>query len=291
MESYNTNKILYGHPGLIGDLFLNLPSIKYLNKTFGYDIDMPVHKKYLDVIPLLYNLDYLNSTIVLDGYDNFPSEKDIKLLKGKIYDKVFNPMQQHLDYWFDKRHQASTVLFDYFGGKMQLSLDQCQIELNQWFDIPTNLPGNLNNFLFKDCISFAPYAGFYNPKNDKKLSEKRAQRICDFIGVKEFNCLQIGGPDEPKLNGAIKLNTTFFESIKNILGCKFFIHTDTGSGWAISGYKFPQLGLYSSDRYTKEHIKHIQPVNPNGVYLDGPNVNDIPDEVIFAQIEEMIKNT
>ena len=79
MESYNTNKILYGHPGLIGDLFLNLPSIKYLNKTFGYDIDMPVHKKYLDVIPLLYNLDYLNSTIVLDGYDNFPSEKDIKL--------------------------------------------------------------------------------------------------------------------------------------------------------------------------------------------------------------------
>lgn len=274
-------KILYGHPGLIGDLFLNLPSIKYLNKTFDYQIDMPVHKKYMDVIPLFYNLDYLDGTIILDGYDNFPTEKDIKLLQSRIYDKVYSPMQNHLDYWFDKRHQASTVLFDYYGGKMQLTLEQCQIELNQWFDIKNH----------EDTIALAPFAGYmHNQNNDKRLSVERAQRICDFINVKEFDCLQIGGPDEPKLNGAIRFNTTFFESVKNILGCKFLIHTDTGIGWCVSGYKFPQLGLYSNSRY-HGNIKHIQPVNPNGVYLDAPNVNDIEDEIIFSKIEEMIKNT
>lgn len=278
MENYR-NKVLYGHPALIGDLFLNLPSIKYLNKNFGYEIDMPVNKKYLDVIPLFYNLDYLESTVVLHGHDDFPTKKDLELLQKRVYDKVFNPMQQHIDDWKCQRHQASTVLYDYSAGKMELNNEQCQIELNQWFDIPN----------LKDYIVIAPYAGFYAPKNDKRLSEEKAQKIVNFIVSKGFKCLQIGGRDEIRLMGAAKENTTFFESIQNILGSKLFIHTDTGSGWAASGYKFPQLGLYSSDRYGKQFIKNIQPVNPNGIYLDAANVNDIPDELIFEKIEEMIK--
>lgn len=281
MDIPNTNKILLGRQGQIGDLFLNLPAIKYLNKTFGYEIDMPVNKKYIDIIPLFYNLDYLNGVVVLDGYDNFPTAKDIKLLQTRIYDKVFNPMQTHLSEWKYSQHQASAVLFDDSGGKMSLSIEQCQIELNQWFDIEQN----------KDTISLAAFAGFYAPKNDKRLSEDKAQKICNFIISKGFKCLQIGGPDEPRLNGAIFKDTTFFQSIKNILSCKFHIGTDTGSSWCVSGYKAPQIGLYSSDRYGKEFIKNIQPVNPNGVYLDAPNVNDIPDELIFEKIEEMIKNS
>jgi ADP-heptose:LPS heptosyltransferase len=276
-------KILAGHSGQLGDLFMNLPFIRWLRSynergmTKQYlSIDMPINRKYAEAAPLFFNHPHLDGIMITDAYDGFPSEIDSQLMERRGYDQVFPPMQPHVDKWWEKRHQASTVLYDYSGGQFELSDSDCQISLVKWFDVPEH----------KDTIAFAPFAGFYNPKNDKKLSTERAQEIVDMILKMGYDVLQIGGPGEPILDGATQLRTPYFDSIRHILGCKAFLHTDTGAAWAISGYQFPALGVYSHRYYGPKYVKNIQPINPNAMYLDAPNVNEIE----LIKIERALKD-
>lgn len=269
-------KVLFGHHGQYGDLALNLPAISYLNKNSDWQVDMPIHKNYREVAPLFLNHPHLNSIIITDEYEKFPNETDRKVLSGKRYDKIFNPMAApRIHNWWHYMHQASRVLHDYDLGV--LPHENCQIELNQWFDVEKN----------RDTVAIAPFGGFYNVNNDKMLKIGRAQEIVNLLLAKGFKVLQIGGGGEPELEGTMFPKTNYFESIRAILGCKLFIHCDTGSGWFISGYKFPQLGLYSHAYYGKKYINAIQPVTPNGVFLSEENVNQISLDKIEQKVDNL----
>jgi hypothetical protein len=275
-------KMLLGHHGLRGDLAINLPAIEYLHIKYGCTIDMPIHKQFAEMAPLFLNHPSLNSIIITDEYEKFPNEIDQKILMERGYTHITNPMKRHKqDDWWNYMHQTSAVLFDYSDGIETLSPEQQQINLVKWFPITEN----------KKMIAFAPFAGFvYNKANDKMLTIEKAQAIVNYIISKGFEVLQLGASNEPSLvNARLNINPSYFQSVQDMLGCRALIHTDTGMGWICSGYKHRQLGLYGHRYYGKANVKNIQPINPNGTYLDADLVNNIPNEEIFAAIDNLLQ--
>lgn len=270
-------RILLGHPGLRGDLALNVPTIHHVHEQTGTEIDMPIHKQFADMLPLFVNQPAF-TPVILDGYVDFPTERDNDLVRARRYDHVFNPMQTHVhDRWFDHQHQTATVLFDYF--RQILPPEREQIYLHRWFEVDSR----------PDYVAFAPFAGWSHERtSDKMLSVERAQAIVDSVLKLGRKVLQIGGPGEPELVGAEVFKGTYFESVKAVLSCRLLLHTDTGMGWIISGYQHPQLGLYGHRYYGKERVGNIQPRNPNGLYLDAGTVNDISLDTIANAIRLVI---
>lgn len=271
------NRILISHHGQRGDLAINLPAIEYLHSVGDVQIDMPIHRQFGDMLPLFANHPALNACVITDEYERFPSEIDSALLKARGYHMVYNPMMRHRDdLWHQRMHQTSCVLYDYVG--QELPLDAQQINLVKWFDVPYR----------GETIAFAPFAGNYAPGNPKALSFEKAQAIVNRLGAEGWGVFQIGGPDEPLLSGALRLTTSYFDSVRAVLGCRALIHTDTGMGWIASGYKHPQLGLYSHAYYGEDKVHNIQPRNPNGVYLSAANVNEIPVDLVVNRLKMIL---
>ncbi len=273
-------KVLLSHHGIRGDLAINVPAIEYVHERTGWQIDLPIHRDFADMAPLFLNHKAINSVVITDDYEHFPSDQDRRLIADRGYAKVFNPMQPHLiDRWFERMHQTSVVLYDYSEGREELPADRQQINLVQWFRVERR----------KGWIAFAPFAGWSHERGSmKQLSADRAQEIVDVLVTAGYRVLQIGGPDEPRLDDATFLAGSYFDSVKAVLGCDLLLHTDTGLGWVISGYKHPQLGLYSNTYHTHEHIHNIQPRNTNAIYLDGPgSVNAISLDMIHQSVKAL----
>lgn len=269
-------KILFGHHGQRGDLAINLPAIEHLHRK-GFVVDMPIHRQFADMAPLFLNLPYLNSVFITDDYEDFPSARDLTLLAVRKYDEICDPMQPHrMDRWHDHMHQTSCVLYDYANETLE-EADQ-QINLVKWFD-------SLDQ---SGLIAFAPFAGNYAPGNPKALSEQRAHEIVCAINKAGYGVVQLGGPGEPRLYGTFQEKWSYFESVRVMLGCCALIHTDTGMGWVASGYKHPQLGLYSHQYYGEDKVHNIQPRNPNAQYLSAANVNEIDLDSIVNSLKLLL---
>lgn len=273
-------KCLLGHHGLRGDLAINVPAISYLVERGIGNIDMPINKKFADMAPLFLNHPHINSVFITDEYEDFPSEKDNLMMDERGYTHVGNPMQPHInDKWWASMHQTTAVLHDYTNGAEKLPDEDRQINLVKWFDIQRH----------EKYVAFAPFAGFAsNPNNDKMLSISNAQKIVNYLVKKGYKVIQLSGPGELQLEntGGFRFSS-YFDSVRDMLGCDFLIHTDTGMGWFASAYKHKQLGLYGHRYYGAENVKNIQPVNPNSLYLDAPTVAEITMESIIEAIDKI----
>lgn len=270
-------KILIGMHGQLGDQFICLPFIEYLKKQYpDSKITKLVNKRYQETTPILKNCSYIDDFWISEEaeYETFHETP----VFNKGFDLVFPAMPVHKEAdWFLKRHQTAEV-FDMFGYKSP--------EEKYQINIPKPEPAVIDD---KDWISFAPFAGFYNPNNNKKLSIEKAQEIVNSIIEKGYKILQIGGMDEPKLENTLRMeNAGYAFSFAILTTTALFIHCDTGLGWCASGVQHPCLGLYSNEGYG-DCIKNIQPVNPNSCYLDALNVNQIPMDEIFSNIDRMLK--
>lgn len=268
--------------GQVGDLCLNTVPARLFRKLYPDQgsLIMNVNKKYVDIIPLFYNHPHIDGFHVWGGWDQ-PTEKDIKYEKEN-WQHSFRPrMPKHSrEDWYLHYHQAEECCYQNgFSHEQvkQLNGDfSCYLE--KWFDVPD----------FSNYIAFAPFAGFYNPNNSKKLSTGRAQDITRLLNKLGWKILQIGGNDETRLDLTDKYNTDYFGSMCNILGCRAFITTDSWGAWFASAYKFPTLGLYSNEYYSRtgrNFVHHIQPINPEAIYLDSTNVNNIPLDLIEEKIK------
>lgn len=274
-------KALMGHHGLRGDLVINLPAMQYLWEQAGWVIDMPIHRQFMDMAPLFLNLPYVNSVVITDSYDHFPSPLDEALLRARGYDRILSPMVQHFrDDWHQHCHQTDCVLRDYTG--LTLPENRQQIQLVNWFN-----PGMKPD---KTAVSFAPFAGFiHNKANDKMLTVERAQAIVDFLVSMGKSVIQLSGPGEPRLKGVMEhRHESYFDAVRDMLYSSLLIHTDTGMGWVASGYQHPQLGLYGHRYYGAAKVGNIQPRNPNARYLDAPTVNEIPLDSILQACQDML---
>jgi hypothetical protein len=271
-------KVCAFNSGQFGDLIINVAGAKiFKDKCPDHLLYLNVAEKYKDIILLLRENKYVDGTQVWEGYTDWPTEYDKSIIESGKYDLIGYPMNPHKDNWHKLRHQTCEVGYQ----NDIVSLEECekykdgvQIELNQWFDVSR----------LKGYIAFFPFAGYYNPKNNKRLSVDKAQEIVDNIIKDGYKVLQIGGQDEPKLDGCEKRDTSIFESVRDMLGCDLLLHTDSFIGWAASGYQFRQIGLYNHSYYGLDCIKNIQPINSNAEYI---SVNDM-DNINFEQIRELL---
>ncbi len=263
--------------GLRGDLVISTVAARAFKERFpDSKLVLGMHKDFADMAPLFFQHESFDNIHFYDGYDNWPSEIDKEYLGKAKYDIVFNAMAPHLDNeWWRQRHQTEENCHMHY-----LPIPKnIQCALNPWFSVPDN----------KKFVAFSPIGGFYNYPNAKSLSLERAQEIVDFILDAGLQVWQIGHKDEPRLEGVTKKDLSYFDSVKNLLGCKAFITVDTGLCWLSSAYSFPTLGLYSNSYYSPQYIKNIQPIQPNAQYLDAPNVNNIDIELIKQKIIELVK--
>lgn len=261
--------------GIRGDLIISTVVARSFKERFpDSKLIMGLHKDFADMVPLFFQHESYDNFHLYDGYDNWPNEIDKKYLSKAKYDIVFNAMAPHLDNaWWKSWHQTEENCHMHY-----LPIPKnIQCSLNPWFDISDN----------KKFVALSPIGGWYNFPNTKSLSIPRAQEIVNFILSLGLGVIQLGHPDEPKLDGTTKKNLTYFDSVKNLLSCKAFITVDTGLTWVASAYSFPTLGLYSNSYYSSSYIKNIQPINNKAIYLDAPNVNDIDIELIKASIRQL----
>jgi len=277
-------KVLFGHSGQFGDLFMNEPSIRALKKISKDHYTMPIYTKYLGAAPLFYYNDSIDDILPITKYelDQNDFRSIVEDLRKTGYSTIYNPMAPHKENdWFTKRHQVAEVAYSY--GLDEIEGFNNQIKLNKWWGYED---------VIKKTISFHPFPGNYTEdhttKNPKKMSLNKCQEIVDLLIKKGYSVIQLGHESEPELKGATKFNGSFFESVKELLKTELFIGFDSGLTWAASGYKHPVLAMYCNDYYTindVNYIRNIQPVNPNAKYIDKKDINLIS----IGEIEEGIK--
>ncbi len=261
-----------------GDLAIMTVAARAFKEQFpDSHLTLGINKQGGDMIDLFRFHKYYEDIHVYSGYDNWPDEIDKEYLYNAKFDRIYSamPKRDNESNWWMTEHQCLNACSVY-GLKAPSSL---QCSLTQWFDTPD----------YKKFIAFAPFGAWPNYPNNKSLSITRAQEIVNFILAQGFELLQLGHPDEPKLEGTVKKSLTYFENIRSMLGTRCLVTIDSGVNWVGSSYSFPTLGLYSNAYYSPKYICNIQPYNPNAIYLDAPNVNDVDIELIKEKIVELIK--
>lgn len=270
------------HLGQFGDLAMVTVIAKVFKNLYPESfLTLGVSYKYQDILPLFEKHPFFNDFHIYNSYDNWPSQEDKEFLEQENYDIVFNGMPKHWSFeWFKYYHQTQEACIQ--QNLPYPDINNCNCVLNQWFELKQE---------FKNHIAFAPFGGFYRGLSSEKiLPIEKSQEIINDIVKLGYKILLLGGKNEPKLENCDKLDTSYFESVANMLSCKALIHTDTGIGWVASAYQFPCLGLYSNSYYTKEFIKNIQPINKNAKYLDEFYCRNIENEVVISNLKDIISN-
>lgn len=241
-------------------------------------LTLGLNKQYEDMLPLFGAHPVYADYTLWHATNDWPGGEDNLFLAKNQFDIVYHAMPSRgaaiEPIWWKTEHQCQSACSVY-GLTPPKNLQCC---LTKWFDAPAN----------QDYIAFQPYGGFQDWPNKKSFSVERGNEVVKLIQLLGYKVLQIGGPGEPLLEGAEKRPLAYFDSVKQILGCRAFVTIDSGLNWVMSAYSMPTLGLYANGYYRREFIKSIQPVNPNAQYLDDVLVNDIPLDQIATKLKEIV---
>lgn len=273
MNTHQDKKTAIGfNLGQRGDLILNTCPLRAFKEIYPDSVfTFAFGPQYADMVPLFLNQRNIENIHIFNSYDGWPNQIDKNYLINSKYDIIFNCMPQHTSNdWWKYYHQAQETIL--MHGIPDNKNYKCS--LDRYFDVDRKTR----------CVGFAPFAGFYDKKNNKRLSQYKAQKVADIFRDHGYKVVHLGGPDEPHLLHTIKLDLSYFESVKYMLGLDALISTDTGMRWVSSAYDFPTVGL-DSNQYYGDRIQAIQPINPNAVYLDAFNCNEIDEEMIFEKFQ------
>lgn len=260
-ESSNPLRAIGFQQGQLGDLVISTALARAFKRDNpGSHLTLGVNECYRAIVPLFHDHPFYDDVHIYTTYDGWPGVEDMAYLRESQFDCVFHAMPRIAHDWFRYGHQTKMV-----GAVHGVRVDDETCVLKRWFEVEERV----------DSIAFAPFAGSYNAGNSKALSVERAQQIVDALSQEGYNVVQLGGPGEPRLNGAEWEERSYFESVRAMLGCRALIHSDTGMGWVCSAYQHPQVGLYSHEYYGEEYIGNIQPRNLRGQFCSAQNVNQI----------------
>ena len=274
------NRYLGLNPHRYGDLFINLTAFRALKRLDpGCHVTMAINGDYREAAPLFLDQDCIDRIHIthspIGGFDAV----DMEWIKSQQFTHVFDPMQDHSHAhpWFlTGRNQPQEVAFMH---GIPIAADETgKLTLNRWFQPSAG---------FEQYVAFHGFAGSHGP-NRKMFTPERAQEIVNLIESKGYRVLQLGIPSEPKLDNTLRLDTDYFTSVKNVLGCKGLLTGDSGVCWMASCYDFPTVGVYSHDYYGEANVRAIQPINRNARYLSAPNVNDVPLADISAALDNLL---
>ena len=271
-----TKRIIFGNGGQFGDCILNTIVAKSIKERFpDSHLTMGISEKYKEIAPLFYNHPIINDIHIYEGYDNFPTLKDIDYLGIQKFDLVFHPMPAHPQNHIWPRiisHQSEAAAI--MNGLVPPKDLQCH--LNKYFEIDNR---------YKNHICIAPFTAW----NKKNISNEKWQWIISYLTFHGSPVIQLGSSNEFKFRNTEQPKLSYFESVKLMLSCKFLICLDGGMNWVSSAYSHPTLGLLGLHYDGLESSKLYQPINPNGHYLESNRAEDIPNELIFSKINEMIE--
>ncbi len=266
--------------GLRGDLCMATVAARILKRHDpSSHLTFMLGHDYADMAGLFLNNPWIDQLHIAHSPKDAYDREDLKWIAEQQFNVVFNPMAQHPDGdgWWIHRNQGLEAA--HMHG-LPTAGESPKIQLTKWFKETDGL---------RDYVALMPFAGFYAPQNDKRLSVAKAQEIVDALRANGHKVLQIGGPGEPRLENAEWRDTDFFGSVRNVLGCKAFIGTDSGIMWALSAYDMPTIGLYGHRYYGRQFVKNIQPENPRARYLDDVTAEQIPLDNVLNSLKILLQ--
>ena len=273
------NKYLGIHGHRYGDIFMGLAAFGIIKK---YDPDceitIVINGDYRDCAPFFLAQKIIDKIYITNNPVGGFDEIDKQWIIDNKFTHVFDPLadHDHSSPWWFYRNQPQELA--YIHG-LPIEQHSGKLNLDKWFKSDPN---------FKNYVAFHPFAGAYDPNNKKTLTKEFAQKIVNSIRKLSYEVLQLGGPNEPGLDGVLKLPTDYFVSGKNLLSCKALIVGDSGFNWMASCYNFPVVGLYSYEYYGPDYVKNIQPINPNAIYLQERNVNQIELDLVISKLKMVL---
>lgn len=265
-------KVILGNLGQYGDSIINTVLARAFKQRHpNSHVTLQIAQKFSQIAPLFSNHPYIDRVKIFEGYDNFPTQNDLRYLQEERFDFIFPGMPPAYPYWYNLvNHQTQAICI--INGLAPPQNLQCI--LNKYFD---HKPGLENTI----AVSF--FSG-----KEKSISIDKAQKIVDFIHSLGYSTIHLNGPNEPDLINCPKSNTSYFDSVKTLLGCKLFVTIDTGMSWVASAYSFPVVGMYGKIYPRIQTQKVYEPVNPEAIYLERDVANDIPLEEITKAIKNKL---
>lgn len=247
--------------GQYGDLCMGVVAAKTLKKVKpDTHFTLGIASKFKEIEPVFYNNPYIDDIHIWEGYEDFPTEKD--LVDIHKFDYLFNPHTLHTSIlWYTAHHQVAEYCLE-FGMSVPKSL---QIELNLYFP------------LYKEFKNYVALSPFTNWPDQKDISLENLERIIKLVHSFGYKTVQLGLPKDVSLPNTERFDCSYFESVKIMASSKLLITADTGMSWVASGYKHPVIGLYGLiPTYPGiRHTRFIEPVNPNATYFSSFDRNDI----------------
>lgn len=262
--------------GKRGDLAISTVTARAFKESHpDWHLTLGLGPQYADVAPLFYQHPFFDNIHVWTSYDEWPSPADTAYLARAKYDHVFNPMPKVADGWWLAHHQTEALAV---AHGLRPSRDR-QCVLTRWFE----------PIKHDRAVAIAPFGDYTGATlTHKALPVALAQAITAYLCGAGWTVLQLGGPDEPALEGAVQVKTTYFDSVRTLLGCKALIMGDSGLSWMASAYSHPVLGLYSTSGYGVGRVAAIQPINPKAVYLSESTMDGFTLERVRPAIDALL---
>lgn len=269
-----------------GDLFMNLPAWRTIKRLDpDAHVTFFINGNYRSAAPLFLDQPDIDRVHITHSPVGDLDEVDREWVRRQGFKTFFSLMgdHDHLRPWFLTRNQPQEVLRIH---GIPLPADETgKLSLNRWFEPTSGL---------SKWVALQAFAGSYDPSNTKMLSIERAQRIVDLIRARGYSVLQLGIPSEPKLEGTTRIDNDFFGAVKDLLGCRALVTTDSGFNWAASCYDHPTLGLYSHEYYDmgphggENRVSAIQPLNTNAIHLSARRINEIALDDISIALDKLL---
>ena len=252
------DKVYFGINGLFGDIIIQEPSLrKFIQDNPKTKIVLGCHEKYSDILDLYQGYhENIVSFKSWQGYKNWPSNEDLKYIMEQNFDKVFCAQPKHdtID-WVKERHITQE------SGFMQgISVVDTQIKLP--------VPNDIIKSEKTVCISLFPS---WPTPTIKAFSYEHVCNIVKIINKLGYKVLHLNGPDEPDVPNTTKINGSFKDSVRYLLGSDLLVTCDTAMSWVASAFQHPTVGFWAINANPYSGVsKNWQPVNPNATYLEAP---------------------
>ena len=256
--------------GEFGDVILNSTLCRTFKELYSdSSLTLAFNKKYYNLLPLFQNHPFIDKFHLWDGYDNWPTEKDLEFLKKENFDIIFNPMPTHKDlYWYRYKHQIDEI-HDMHGFEPPKN-KQCYLE--RWFDL---LPGH------DKTITASVFASGSHPDQlARTFSVEKIIELFESIEELGYEIIRL----DTRIDHTCALENKYpasklslLEAARLMCSSKLHLTCDTSFSWIADSYSHNTLGWTRLESYV--------PVNPRGHYFVSDNINDIPLEQIIETIK------
>jgi hypothetical protein len=267
-------RIYFGIGGQYGDIIMGEPSLRKLIKLHpSAEFVFGCSSRYGDVMPLFY--DYHHQIIEYKIWDSYPlrqgrfSPSDQEYIASMRFDKMYSDAPKHTSQtWALRHHQVAE-----HGLMLGIEVDSCDIKLEKHFNVERRQK--------TVAISLFPASCKAEPRT---VGTVRVKQIVNFIRGLGYEVLHLNGPNEPDVDGAVKMNLKYSDSAIAMLGTDLLVTADTGMSWVASAYNHPVVGLYGFGYWKYCNTATWKPINPEALYVESRYAKNIPLQDVFNAI-------